>query len=185
METIDTLKTEHNAVLFVLGQLEQAVAAAERGAPVPRDIFADLQEFFTVFVDRCHHGKEEGALFPRLTAAEAVALVQRLESQHVEGRRLASAYAASVETYRLGEAASGQRLAAAARAYAAFLRQHIDLENTELLPAVESLASQDHDLVEAFERIEVERIGAGVHERLHSMLDGLPARIAPWVGEGS
>ena len=159
MKTIDTLKDEHNGVLFVLDQLERAVAAAERGAAVPADLFADIQEFFAVFVDRCHHGKEEAELFPRLTAEPARALVDALEAEHVAGRRLAFA----------------------AREYSAFLRAHIDLENRELLPATEALAAQDDELFDAFERVEVERIGAGVHERLHGMIEGLPARIDRWA----
>ena len=80
MKTIETLRDEHNGVLFVLEQLERAVAAAERGASVPKDVFADVQEFFAIFVDKCHHGKEEAELFPRLTAAPGRVLVERLES---------------------------------------------------------------------------------------------------------
>jgi hemerythrin-like domain-containing protein len=181
MQTVDTLRDEHNGVIAVLDQLERAVSAAEKGAAVPADVFADIQEFFAVFVDQCHHGKEEAELFPRLTSAPAVALVARLEAEHVTGRQLARAYAEATAAYTPGDIASAARLAAAARAYAAFLRRHIDLETTELFPATERLADQDKDLVEAFERVEEEQIGPGTHERLHGMISGLPGRIDPWL----
>jgi hemerythrin-like domain-containing protein len=184
MKTIDTLRDEHNGVLFVLDQLERAVSAAERGAAVPKDVFADVQEFFAIFVDKCHHGKEEAELFPRLTSATGRALVDRLEGEHVVGRRLAGEYAAAVIDYRPGDAASGERLATAAREYAAFLREHIGVETEELFRETEALSAQDQELVDAFERIEVEQIGPGTHERLHGMIEGLPARIDPWVPSG-
>jgi hemerythrin-like domain-containing protein len=181
MQTIETLRDEHEGVLAVLGQLERAVGAAERGAPVPSDVFADIQEFFAVFVDRCHHSKEESELFPRLVAGGSSDIVHRLESEHVTGRSLAKDYADAVGAYRPGDAASGGRLAAAARAYADLLRRHIDLETQELFPATEALAADDHAIAEGFERIEEERIGPGTHERLHGMIAGLGGRIDPWI----
>ncbi len=39
------------------------------------------------------------------------------------------------------------------------------------------LANEDQTLNDAFERIEVEQIGAGTHERLHRMIMGLAPRI--------
>ena len=181
MKTIDTLRDEHNGVLYVLDQLERAVSAAERGSPVPQDVFADVQEFFAIFVDKCHHGKEEAELFPRLTTAPGRALVERLEAEHVTGRRLAGAYASAAQAYRPGLAESGARLAQAARDYADFLRGHIALETDELFRATEAIAEQDQELYDAFERVEEERIGPGTHERLHGMIDGLGARIEPWL----
>ena len=181
MKTIDTLRDEHNGVLFVLDQLERAASAAARGATVPQDVFADVQEFFAVFVDKCHHGKEAAELFPRLTSAPGRALVERLEAEHVRGRQLAGAYASAAETYQPGVAETGARLAAAAGAYAAFLRDHIAVETDQLFAATETLADQDQELFDAFERIEEERIGPGTHERLHAMIDGLGARIEPWL----
>lgn len=183
MKTIDTLRDEHNGVLFVLDQLERAVSAAERGAPVPKDIFTDIQEFFAVFVDKCHHGKEEAELFPRLTSAPGRALVERLEAQHVTGRQLAGTYASAVQAYRPGVAQSGAHLAAAAGEYAAFLRAHIGVETDELFRVAESIAEQDQELFDAFERVEEERIGPGTHERLHAMIGGLGGRIDPWSSE--
>jgi hemerythrin-like domain-containing protein len=181
MQTIETLRAEHEGVLEVLRQLDRAADAAERGSPVPVDVFGDIQEFFAVFVDRCHHGKEEAELFPRLEQRGVREIVDRLETEHVTGRRLAAAYAEAAREYVPGDAASGGRLAAAAREYAAFLRAHIDLENTELFAATEALAADDQAIVDAFERIEEEKIGPGTHERLHGMIGSLGKRIDPWV----
>src|SRR5262245_24317508 len=48
MEAIEVLCEEHEGVLTVLNQLERAMSAAERGVPIPADIFGDIQEFFLV-----------------------------------------------------------------------------------------------------------------------------------------
>lgn len=182
MQTTDILQAEHAGVLLVLDHLGRGVDAAERGLRVPTDIFADIQEFFTVFVDRCHHGKEETELFPQLEARGSGAIARRLEEDHRTGRRLAAAYGEAVAAYIPGESARGAVLASAARAYARFLREHIEVETRELFPAVENeLAAGDEALVEAFERIEIERIGEGTHERLHGMIEGLAARIEPYA----
>jgi len=137
MQTTDTLRAEHEGVLLVLDQLERAVATAERGAAVPTDIFRDIQEFFVVFADRCHHSKEEPELFPRLKAHSSRAIAERLEQDHTVGRRLAAASGQAVDAYTACQTESGAKLAAAARGYASFLREHIDLETREVLPAVE------------------------------------------------
>lgn len=181
MDTVALLSAEHAAILQVLEQGEQAASAAEQGIPVPANIFQDIQEFLTIFVDRCHHGKEETELFPRLQSSHAT-LIARLEAEHATGRQLALAYAQAVQSYQPGNATTGTTLATAARAYADFLRQHIDQETERLLPVVEqALEAEDQHLMTAFERIEVERIGAGTHERLHGMIEGLPGRIAPFL----
>ncbi len=179
MNTVALLRAEHVAILQVLEQCVEAAAASERGIAVPAGIFQDIQEFLMVFVERCHHGKEEAEVFPRLQRDYA-ALIERLEAEHVTGRQLALAFTQAVQGYLPGKAATGASLAAAARAYAAFLRRHIDQETQELFPAVEqALGPEDQQMVAAFERIEVERIGPGTHERLHGMIDGLAGRISP------
>jgi len=179
METTKTLQTEHNAVLYVLDQLEHAAGAAADGQPVPADVFGDIDEFFRIFVDRCHHGKEETVLFPRLSTTS---LPVQLAAEHAEGRRLAQAYAGAVTSYSPGDRASGGTLRRAASDYAAMLRAHIAKENAELMPAVDrQLAAEDSEIVEAFERIETERIGAGMHERLHGMIETLASRIGPFL----
>jgi hemerythrin-like domain-containing protein len=181
MDTVATLSAEHAAILHVLEQVEQAAAAAEQGIPMPIDIFQDIQEFFSIFVDRCHHGKEEAEIFPRLQPGHA-ALIERLEAEHATGRHFVLDFTQALQSYQPGERVSGASLAAAARAYTTFLRVHIDQETQELLPVVEhALEAEDQEVVAGFERIEVERIGLGTHERLHTMIDGLAERIAPFL----
>ena len=105
---------------------------------MPADIFCDIQEFFVVFVDRCHHGKEEAELFPRLEAHSSDTLGRGLEEEHTLGRQLAAAYGEEADAYTPGQITTAARLASAARAYADFLREHIELETRELCPAVEA-----------------------------------------------
>ena len=178
MEAVNVLRDEHQGVLIVLDQLERAVSAAETGAALPTEVFTDIQEFFVVFVDHCHHSKEERSVFPRLQRKGSFDLIQQLEAGHDRGRALSAAYAEAVRSYLPGNVPSGQKVAAAARAYAAFLREHIAEEVVELFPAMEAnLTVDDAVMVEEFDRIEEEQIGPGTHERLHGMIDELPGRI--------
>jgi hemerythrin-like domain-containing protein len=182
MKAVSVLHAEHQGVLAVLTQLEQAVSAAERALPVPADVFTDIGEFFRLFVDHCHHAKEEAVVFPRLAEGASSELALRLEAEHARGRDLAAAYTAAVQAYAPGDLASGQALTTAARAYAAFLREHIDEEERELFPTMAArLAAEDAALVAAFDRIEEERIGLDTHDRLHALIDALPRRIDPFV----
>jgi hemerythrin-like domain-containing protein len=183
MKSVDTLRHEHDAVLLVLDSLEPALQAAEQGVPVPLDIFTDVGEFFTVFVDQCHSNKEEAAVFTRIPqSTSGTALVQQLENEHSTGRGMSAAYVAAVKAYRPGDAASGAEVARTARAYGATLRVHIEEENVGLFPSMEqSLVSDDDAMTAEFDRIELEDIGAGTHERIHAMIDTLPARIRPWA----
>ena len=93
MRATEVLREEHDAVLVVLDALEQAVTAAEHGRSVPKSIFQDIEEFFTVFVERCHHGKESTTVFSQLNAAPGNAgLIEQLETEHETGKRLSAAY---------------------------------------------------------------------------------------------
>lgn len=175
------LLQEHAAISAVLDYLERAVAALERGQAVDPTLFRDLEDFFTLFVGRCHHGKEEQLLFPALDASpEMATLVQRLEQEHEQGEDLAAAFATASRAYATHGSEAAGPLIAASRAYAAALRQHIALENAELLPYAAYAAAPEtrQRLVDTFERYEDEVMGVGTHERLHRMIDTLEPRLA-------
>ncbi|HEX5504382.1 MAG TPA: hemerythrin domain-containing protein [Thermomicrobiales bacterium] len=175
---LGVLYAEHARVRMVLAQLERAAAALERGAPVPRAVFLDMQEFLAVFLNRCHVGKEERVLFPLLVGRGHDALLEVLDAEHGEGQDLAADYAAAVEAYTPGAPATARRLAAIARAYAAFLREHLAREDADLLPLVAAgLAGADPALLAAFTRLERDEVGPGRHARMHRLAAGLAARL--------
>jgi hemerythrin-like domain-containing protein len=182
MQTIDILSAEHNATLHVLTLLEQAATAAAAGQPVPKDVFTDFQGFITIFVDRCHHGKEETVIFPRLAKRTAPPVLQELASEHVQHRTYAIVFASAVYAYVPGDSATGATLAIAAHRYAALLCQHIERETSQLFPLLQQFLSEDDtQLAALFDRFEEEQIGLGTHEQLHRMIEAFPKRLAPWA----
>ena len=66
MSATEELKTEHLAIERMLAVLEASCQRLEAGQRVRPDVFREAVDFVQNFADRCHHGKEEENLFPRL-----------------------------------------------------------------------------------------------------------------------
>ena len=64
MKATDVLREEHQVILHVLNVLAAAVEKAEKFNKKDTDTLHKAREFFRVFADACHHGKEELHLFP-------------------------------------------------------------------------------------------------------------------------
>ena len=56
------LREEHEGVLAGLKVLENMAASDDVSVQDARD----LAEFIALFADKCHHGKEEGLMFPAM-----------------------------------------------------------------------------------------------------------------------
>jgi hemerythrin-like domain-containing protein len=178
----NTLRNEHNAILKMLDATEETARQIREGKPVAPGILSGLLEFLQIFADRCHHGKEENCLFPLL---EKKGLprdggpIGVMLHEHDEGRGLIRDMAEAAEAYAVGGKEAGLQWADAALGYAALLRAHIAKENDVLFVMADRLlsGSEQNHLLEAFERIESDKIGAGTHERLHSLMDRLHKEI--------
>ena len=62
----EILRKEHDAILRMLEVTEQVAEQLDRGEKVAPQTLDGLLEFFRLFADQCHHGKEEELLFPAL-----------------------------------------------------------------------------------------------------------------------
>ena len=102
-------------------------------------------------------------------------------AEHDQGRSLVKQMAEASESYTPGATGAGSRWAEAARGYCALLRGHIDKENDVLFVMAERMLSPSEQgkLAEDFEKVEVEKMGAGTHERLHAMMAKLIKEILP------
>ena len=63
------------------------------------------------------------------------------------------------------------------RTYAAFLRAHINKEDQVLFPVADQLLTPEDQemLVAAFDQVEAEEIGEGIHDRYHQWAHDLVA----------
>lgn len=182
MEATDDLRHEHQAVLRMLAVLETVARRPPKSVDVPA--LEEALEFVRVFVDRCHHYKEEQLLFPALRTAavtEADHMIAALLEEHESGRALVRRLDAEVQAARAGQ---GEILAAAPEIlerYCALLRRHIAAENDRLFPLADERLAADAQsvLAQGYDRVEREVIGEGRHERFHLLLDQLEQAYAP------
>lgn len=173
---IDDLKHEHEAILVsfrILGSMSESLLL---GQAVETKDMSDFVSFLKEFADKCHHGKEEGILFPAMVAAgvaEQGGPIGVMLNEHVEGRALIKQMEACI-TPELNEAA----FVKAVRDYSELLTEHIQKENNVLFPMAERMlsAAKLDSLHADFESHESKVMGAGRHEQLHDFLRAMKAK---------
>lgn len=175
MKPTEQLKDEHQGIKLMLKILRKACEKMHGGTEVPHEHLAHMVEFFRVFVDKCHHAKEEEFLFPAMHAAGIPGVegpIRAMCEEHERARGFVRAIADAAARCRAGDRKAPARIVAEAQAYRDLLIPHIEKEETVLYPmADEGLSGETQEaLVEGFERIEKEKIGAGTHERFHETM---------------
>lgn len=174
--------TEHRAIERMLAVLEAAARRLEEGQAVRPGLLREVVDFVRNFADRCHHGKEEENLFPRMEAAgvpRAGGPLGVMLLEHDQGRDYVSAIAGAIDAYDGGDSSAAGVIADNARGYVALLREHVWKEENILFPMAEEVLSPDdqRELEERFEQFEAEVMGPGVHERYHRLLDSLEREL--------
>ncbi len=179
MKAIQDLRMEHDAVRLTLKVLERMAQKIERhGSPDNPQHVDQLLEFFTVFVDKCHHGKEEELLFPAMEQAGVArdkGPIGVMLREHELGRECVQKMKTALLRIKAGESQAAKDFARSARDYISLLNQHIDKENNVLFPMAERQLSESTlaELSKGFDRIEEQKIGVGKHEEFHKMIDQL------------
>jgi hemerythrin-like domain-containing protein len=182
-EATAILRKEHDAILKMLEATEEAARRIAAGGTVKVESLEGLLEFFRLFADKCHHGKEEDLLFPLLESRGMPRFggpTGVMLHEHEQGRALIQRMAEATEASKRGEKAEAA-WAEAARGYTELLRQHIHKENNILFVLAENMlsAEEQKQLAAEFDRVEIEKMGAGTHERLHASMDKLIAELGP------
>ena len=175
MRPTEELKNEHNGVLLALKILEKVCNLYKEGNPLPVQHIAQLLDFLTVFVDKCHHGKEEELLFPamiELGFSKTEGPIAVMLFEHQEGRSFIKGMKDAYEQLGKNSQKGSDDFIQHAMSYIGLLRQHIEKENNVLFMMADSRISQikQKELLEGFEEIEEKQIGKGRHEEFHEML---------------
>jgi len=139
------LMDEHGGIKLMLTIMEGICKKLKAGKKVEVIHLDSILEFLKVFVDKCHHGKEEDVLFPSLLRAKqgqsARDAVRILNMEHTMGRKSVRKMAKAVSKYKK-DGGKGMAIEENMAAYASRLKKHI----------------------------ESEKIGEGRHEEFHRLL---------------
>jgi hemerythrin-like domain-containing protein len=174
MGPTETLRREHDIVLLILDAAEREGESIRRTGTVHVANAEEMVDFFTNFVERCHHGKEERHLFPALQerglpgGGGPVAVMLH---EHEQGRAAARTLRDALARFSSGEQSTAGDLADALLHYASYLRSHIFKENNVLFPMADQVLSDSdrEELARAFERVESEQMGEGVHGKYNEL----------------
>lgn len=175
MKATEQLIAEHEAVKLVLRIFQVISANIQKGREINNNHLDRLLEFLKVFVDKCHHTKEEELLFPLLQKKNPNRIggpVGVMLNEHVQGRSLIKQISQEIEKYNKDAKNEGPKIIEGLGKYTSLLSQHIRKENEILFPMADSILSESEQnkLFEAFEELETNRIGLGTHEGFHNML---------------
>lgn len=181
MTPTETLKHEHQVILMVLDAAEREAQWIQDTGEVQAEDLDKMLDFFRNFADRCHHAKEEKLLFVKMqergmpTHSGPIAVMLQ---EHDEGRGRVRAVAEALPQARNDDASAIAAVRTNLLAYVQLLRAHIDKEDNVLYPMADRLFTPEDQqaLTEAFEKVETEEIGAGVHEKYHQLAHDLARR---------
>jgi hemerythrin-like domain-containing protein len=172
------LVDEHKLILRVLDATETTLDRTRDG-DLPVAFLRDVVTFSRSYIDACHHGKEEGCLFPCL-AQQGIPTdsgpIQSLMEEHVMGRELVAEIAATLDGYERGEA-SRDEAEQPARAYIAMLRDHIEKEDA-ILPSMGEDVLADADDADAMRCYDDEEADHTEHDAMVRLAEDLERRAA-------
>ena len=177
-EATRILREEHDNILRGLEVLEACAGKLEDEQPVPPTTLEGLIEFFRLYADRTHHGKEEDLLFPAMIAngfSREVGPVHCMLADHDRNRSLTREMIEAAGKYRAGDKKAGTAFAAAATQYVSVLREHIQKENLVLFVMADNAIpeSDQPGLLAKFHDVDNNKIGAAEINRLLALRDRL------------
>jgi hemerythrin-like domain-containing protein len=173
---------EHRVIEQVIACLEAMTKRCEAGQALDTTSAAEAIDFFRVFADRCHHGKEEDLLFPAMEDkgfSREQGPTGVMLREHDAGRYLVHGMSKAIERVASGETAAQAEFIEHARSFAALLRQHIMKEDQCLFTMADrvfSVADQDA-LSQSFAKVEKHGLGPDVHEQYVKLADQLADRF--------
>lgn len=174
MKPTEILKHEHEVILLVLEGVEKEVEKIRKTRKVDVEKLNRIVDFFRNFTDRCHHGKEEKHLFVKLVERgmdKKSGPIAVMLAEHDMGRGRIKAIANALPKAKKGNADAVRTLCENLEGYVELLRAHIAKENNVLFEMADQILGDEDQkrLSEAFEKVESEEMGKGVHEKYHAL----------------
>jgi len=143
-ECIRIIRDEHAALAAMLRSLSLMV---QRGPGDNADQFFDVLRAMLFYIDefpeRLHHPKESDLLFPKVVRAapQLMSTIERLEKDHMNGEGAVRELQHHLLAWELLGESRREVFDTAARAYVRFYLEHMQIEETVVLPEAEKCLS--------------------------------------------
>jgi hemerythrin-like domain-containing protein len=178
MKATQQLKDEHEGIKQMLDIMETISNDLENGKKLNIDHYEKILEFIKGFADKCHHGKEEDILFPAMAdhgIPKEGGPIAVMLYEHQLGRGHIKSLSSSFEEFKVGNKRAIDSIISNSLSYVHLLRNHIEKENNILFKMADKVLDEAEQsrIFDAFEKLEVEKIGDGKHEEYHHLLEEL------------
>jgi hemerythrin-like domain-containing protein len=180
MKATSELVKEHEGITLMLNIMTKVSDNIQKRKLVDSQHIVQIIEFLKIFADQCHHGKEEGILFPELVKkgfSQESGPIAVMLHEHTIGRGYIKDMADHFERFKTENGGELLRVADDMNKYISLLTNHIRKENQILFPMADKALPEDvqDQLFARYEKLEKEVIGVGRHEEFHKLLKNLKA----------
>ena len=148
-EIMQQLKRDHSNIARLLGTLEKQMNVIHDEGNADFDLMHDIMVYMSHYPDHTHHPMED-LMFERLVAHDSDAgdIVARLEREHGALAQKGTRFLEMLRHVVDGAMVEREVLEETGRDYIAFLRSHMEVEDTDAFPRAErALTDADWEAV--------------------------------------
>lgn len=169
MKPTDSLRRDHLLIKKMINSLKIVSSLLKDGKSIPESILKQAIDFSTNFTNTCHHGKEEGSLFPALEKngmPKEGGPIARMLFEHEVTNNLSQAIIRSAEIYL--QKNESMELITDIDKYIEHVTMHLDKENQKLFVMADMILS-DHanELEHELESVEQYKLNESGQSRLY------------------
>lgn len=151
MEALRIISQDHSNLWRLATTIDLVAEEIKGGEPLNPEFFTTVFDYIQLFVDDCHHPKEDDFLFRllRLRSAEAAAILDPLQQEHHDGPANLAALRAQLTQASTGAPGLSEFLAGLGR-FTTRIKEHIRVEEKSAMPlARKVLTPQDWAEIDA------------------------------------
>jgi hemerythrin-like domain-containing protein len=141
---LEKLHKDHLNLVRLLDLMSSELDALSAGREANFDLKIEMLDYIEHYAEQSHHPTEDQInkiAFKKKTIQQHKALYDRVRKEHGELIGLARNYRKTLEGAMQGEVLLREEVEIRGREFVALQRQHIDLEEQEIFPLVESVLS--------------------------------------------
>jgi len=143
-DLIDQIHYDHLSMSKVLNIMEEGLERIESDLDLDYGLMVEAMRYMIDYSDTVHHPKED-AIFDRLLkrAPDLEEIIGEIHAQHKAIAKLGNQFYSIVDNASLGEFVAKQDITKMGHDYIRTLRQHINLEEGDLLRKARKFLSDD------------------------------------------